>query len=117
MSQYKISNVSLEIDMEDADFQDKYVSAFNQIGETEKKLVKVGAVSDITRAYCDMYKEFFDYMFGLGTAESLFCGKANTRVCEETFDKFLGICNRQMQDAAKRRRQLKTKYIVPGKKK
>ena len=103
MSLFKINEVELEIDMEDADFQDKYQTAFDKMAETEKKLVKAGRAADITRAYCHMYFDLFDDIFGDGTADKIFNGKCKTSVCEEVYMQFIGECSRQVSAMMKHR--------------
>ena len=55
MSQWKYNNVELEIDMEDVEFQERYENAFNIMEEEEKKIKKDGKVSEITKAYCNLF--------------------------------------------------------------
>ena len=49
MSLWKWNNVELEVDFEDVDFQERYEKAFEKIEETEKELLKIGKLSDITK--------------------------------------------------------------------
>ena len=51
MSQVIINDVELDIDMEDADFQERYEAAFEKMSGAEKKLQKAGKASEITRGY------------------------------------------------------------------
>ena len=115
MSQWKYNDVVLEIDMDDADFQEKYENAFNRMGETEKELVKVGTLSGITREYCKMFYQLFDDIFGEGTGNRLFGGKYNCRVVEETYDSFIDHCKRDVETINKRRANTTKKYKVVSK--
>lgn len=116
MSQYYINGVELQIDMEDADFQEKYQAAFEQMEVTEKGLQKTGKLSDITRSYCDMFYQLFDNIFGAGTGNKLFGGRHNSKECDEVYTKFISICKEQTEAANKRRMQMTGKYL-PKKKK
>lgn len=90
MSQWKVrEDLTLEIAMDDVEFQEKYEKAFNSLGEKEKKLQKAGKVSEISRAYCKMFYELFDDIFGSGTGDNIFEGKMNTTLCEKVYDSFI----------------------------
>ena len=110
MSQYKINNVELEIDMDDYEFQKKYEDAFDILGEEEKELQKVGKKSEITLGYCKMFYHLFDNIFGEGTGVKLFNGKYNLRVINETYDEFLQICSKQAKESRESTDRLINKY-------
>ena len=112
MSQWKWNDVVLEIDMEDVDFQEKYESAFARMGETEKELQKIGKLSDITKAYCQMFFDLFDDIFGEGTSNRLFGSKRNMRLVDECYDSFISECARQVKEANKKRMAHAKKYAV-----
>lgn len=107
---YKIKGVELEIDMDDADFQEKFDEAVKRMGEEEREVSKKTVAHEATRAYCDMYDHFFDAIFGSGTSESMFGKKKNSRVREEAYDQFLGITNKQVIQTAERRKQMAAKF-------
>lgn len=110
MSLWKWNDVELEIDMEDADFLEKYEKAFDVMGIQEEKLQKTGSQSTIVKEYCNMFYRLFDDIFGEGTGDKLFEGKRNTRICEECYDSFIVECKRCVQDANKRRTSMLNKY-------
>lgn len=112
MSQWKYNNVELEIDMEDVGFQERYENAFNIMEEEEKKIKKDGKVSEITKAYCNLFWNLFDNIFGSGTADKLFEGKVNSRLCDECYDSFLSFCKAQVVQVGKKRAQRLSKYNV-----
>lgn len=115
MSQWKYNDVVLEVDMEDVDFQEKYENAFIKMGETEKRLQKIGSLSGITKEYCQMFYQLFDDIFGSGTGAKLFNGKYNLRLVDEAFDSFLGHCKKEVDSVNKRRMNTVKKYKVVNK--
>ena len=110
MSLWKWNDVELDIDMEDADFIEKYEKAFNEMDKREKELQKIGAQSRIVRAYCEMFYKLFDSIFGDSTAEKLFSGKRNARMCEECYDSFISECKNSVAQSNKRRDAMSKKY-------
>lgn len=112
MSLYKLNGVEVDIDMEDYEFQQKYEKAFSQMDKEEKEIQKTGKLSEITKAYCNMFYHLFDNLFGEGFGEKLFKGKFNTRVVEETYEEFLNICKEQIITSNKRKANITNKYAV-----
>lgn len=115
MSLWKWNDVELEVDMEDADFQEKYENAFEKMGVTEKELQKIGSMSQITRNYCRMFYQLFDDIFGEGTGEKLFKGKYNARQVDEAYLSFIDHCKREVDEANKRKATRFKKYKVGNK--
>lgn len=95
MSLYTINNVELEIDLEDYDFQKRYEDAFEKMGEKENSLQKVGKSSEITREYCQMFRDLFDDIFGAGTSGKMFGEKYNIRLVNDVYDEFISVCKEQ----------------------
>ncbi|WP_302695099.1 DUF6673 family protein [Blautia argi] len=112
MSLWKWNDVELEVDFEDADFQEKYEKAFDKLEGIEKELQKTGKLSEITKKYCEMFWMLYDDIFGEGTAEALFHGKKNSRVCEECYDSFIAFCTEQVKEINKKRNSRFAKYKV-----
>lgn len=116
MSQWKWNDVELEVDMEDADFQEKLEKAYEIMGEEEQKLQKVGRSSDITRSYCNMFYSFFDFVFGEGMGAKLLGEKRNSRVVDECYGSFFAFLKAESEKVNKRRLSYVQKYKVKGKK-
>ena len=112
MSLWKWNNVELEIDMEDVEFQERYENAFQHLEEKEKKLVKTGKLSEISKSYCKMFWDLFDELFGEGTAQRLFEGKMNTGLCNKCYDSFISYCQKQVNEINKKRSSRFAKYKV-----
>lgn len=107
---YKIKGVELEIDMDDADFQKKFHDSIKKMEEDEKEVSKHSSAHEVTIAYCDMYDNFFDRIFGNGTSDKMFGKKKNSRFREEAYDQFLGIANKQVIQTSERRKQMAAKF-------
>lgn len=116
MSQWKWNDVALEIDMGDVNFQERFESAFEHMSDSENSLVKEGKLSDITRAYCKLFYDLFDDIFGKGTGEKLFDCKFSSTVCEDCYDSFIAFCNNQTVQINKKRAQRFAKYGVKKRK-
>lgn len=112
MSIWKWNDVELEVDMEDADFQEKYEDAFQRMEVKEKELQKAGKLSEITKSYCEMFWELFDDVFEQGTANRLFNGKKHSGLCEECYDSFISFCSNQIKEINKKRNNRFAKYKV-----
>lgn len=110
MSLWKWNNVELEIDMEDADFLEKYEKAFDVMGLQEEKLQKTGSQSAIVKEYCNMFYRLFDDIFGEGTGDKLFDGKKNVRACEECYMSFIAECKKGVLEANKRKNAMMNKF-------
>lgn len=90
MSQkWEYNGVTLEVDLQDADFAASYEKAFARLEESEKEMQKVGMNSEMIRGYCNLFYQLFDDIYGDGTGERLFSGKKNARMCDEAYRNFL----------------------------
>lgn len=75
MSQWEFNNFETEIDFTDADFMEKFEGCYEKMAEESEKVPKVGKVSEITRAQCKVFDDFYDRLFGNGTSGKMFLGK------------------------------------------
>ena len=74
-----INNVELEADFLDADFMERYEAAAAEMQERANaaKERKWARSSDAMKEICAYINEFFDAVFGAGTAEKIFGGRNN----------------------------------------
>lgn len=110
LTTWEINGLELELDIEDAETSEKYFSAFEKMEQREKEIQKNGKHSEFIKAYSNMFYELFDNLFGIGTAEKIFDGKKNARLCDEVYDNFLSFVKKQSEEALNRRNSIKTKY-------
>lgn len=110
MRTWEYNGVKLEVDLQDADFAERYEKAFNRMGEDEKKVPKDGTNSELIRAYCSLFYHLFDDIYGEGTSERLFGGKKNAGMCDEAYGAFIQAAQQCNADAAQRRNAFYSKY-------
>ena len=110
MSQWKINDLEFEVLLDDADFVERYESAFSKLEEKEKCLQKTGKASDIVRGYCKMFYELFDDIFGKGTGDKLFKGRMSASLCEEVYESFIEHCSNEAKRIAARKQKMLNKY-------
>ena len=104
MSQkWEYNGVTLEVDLQDADFAASYEKAFARMEESEKELQKVGMNSEMIRGYCNLFYQLFDDIYGDGTGERLFSVKKNARMCDEAYRNFLTAAKKDADDARNQR--------------
>lgn len=118
MAKWKWNDVELEVDLEDADFIERYEKAFNRMEETEKTVLTVGSLSERCKAYCEMFFQLFDDLFGDDTSKMLFGGKKNMGLVDECYESFLAFAKKEMEEVNKRRAARITKlskYTVKSK--
>lgn len=84
-----INGIDLELDLLDADVMEKYQNLNREIAEKIKEPTQYQNIStaDGMRKQCRYIEEFFDKLFGAGTAEKLFGGGNNLGVRAEAFAK------------------------------
>lgn len=114
MSLWKWNGVELEINMNKVEFQKKYEKAFDVLGEEEKRLQSVGTISGFSEAYCKMFFDLFDNIFGEGTSEKLFKGEMDTELVEDCYDSFLEVCKKDVDAINRKRAARVSKYKPKG---
>ncbi len=111
MSQkWTYNGVELEVDLQDADFAERYEKAFQKMGEAEKDLQKIGSNSEMIRGYCRMFNNLFDDIYGSGTSEKLFGGRMNSGHCDEAYTLFLDAARACNAEAQQRRNAFASRY-------
>ena len=101
MSLFKFGNLEAEIDFTDADFWGNLEEA-KQLLEKEVAMVpKTGKASDIIRAQCWCYFNFFDRIIGEGAHEDMFCGKTSLKLCLEAGEALAEFDNAETENLTK----------------
>lgn len=108
---WEINGVSLELDLEDADVMERYEKAFDIMAESEKTLPKDGRASERIRAYCKLFADLFDNIFGAGTSEKIFKGvPVSAAAYEDVYTSFLDAVKAMKMSSVQRRAQMLEKY-------
>ncbi len=93
---WEINGQNLELDMENADVQERYENAFEKLSEEENQIKKDGKMSEFTRSYCNLFNRLYDRIFGEGTSEKIFAGiPVSISKYIEIYDSFLEFVKRQ----------------------
>lgn len=108
---WEINGISLPFDLEDADVMERYEKAFEAMAAEEKAIRIDGRASGRLRAYCMLYRNLFDQLFGEGTADKIFAGQPmSAAVHEEAYTNLLDFVRAQTAAANERRIALLNKY-------
>ena len=108
---WEINGLSLEIDLRDADCMERYENAFDKMSEEEKQVPKDGRGSVRIRAYCRLFRDLYDRIFGEGTSEKIFKDiPDNTDLYDEIYFKFLDFVTAQKNAAVEAKSEKMTKY-------
>lgn len=108
---WEINGLSLELDMEDAEVQERYENAFEQMAEEEKTIKNDGKMSEFTRSYCNLFIRLYDRIFGEGTSEKIFAGvPVSITRYTEIYEDFLEFVGHQVSDANTHIKEKLAKY-------
>lgn len=93
---WETNGTSFEFDVTDADDCERYENALEKLRKNEQNIKKDGKESEIIRAFCKMFGEFFDEVLGEGASEKIFAGKKTSfTVYLEVYDDFLAFVRGQ----------------------
>lgn len=108
---WEINGLSLELDLEDADCMERYENAFDEMKKEENEAPKDGKASARIRAYCRLFRDLYDRIFGEGTSEKIFRDiPDNTDLYDEIYFKFLDFVTAQKNAAMEAKAEKMTKY-------
>lgn len=111
MKTWKINGLELTLDMEDADTAERYESAFEVMMKEENETRNIAKLSKKIRAYCRIFRNLYDRIFGEGTSAKIFenvpenCAEYDKIYCD-----FLDFVKNQQSDSAQRRSGILAKY-------
>lgn len=108
MSRWKFGKFEAEVDFTDADFMDALEEAQEQLVIQSKETPKVGKKSDIIRAQVGCFAQFFDHIFGPGTSEKMYEGRASLELAIQSAESF----SRFGEQEGRRMDQNYSKYYV-----
>lgn len=96
----KIFNVEVDFDFADADDLERFEKEYPT---TQKKLEEIkwdnSKASETIRQFCMVIREFFDNVFGKGTANAVFGEKSNYRDCLKAFKEVADEKDKQDKEA------------------
>lgn len=110
---WKINDIEFELDMEDAETNEKYQNALETLKNTSlpTKKDKDFSAAKYIRAYCQAFRNLYDNIFGDGSSEKIFIGiKDNTRLYDEVYANFLEFVSAQTKECENRTNKIKLKY-------
>lgn len=107
---WEINGLSYELDLQDAETAERYEDAFDKMADEEKNLSKAGKLSERIRAYCDLFTNLYDRLFGEGSGKAILGNKANIRVCNEIYDDFLAFVAKQRDETLAFQNNVVNKY-------
>ncbi|MBR3422695.1 MAG: hypothetical protein IKG98_11660 [Ruminococcus sp.] len=108
---WKINGQSFAFDNQDAEYMKRYEDAFDRMSEEARTLPKDGKASDRIIAYCQVFKNLFDRIFGEGAAEKIYKGvPANVERYNEIYENFLDFVQECNNEGAKKYANLISKY-------
>ena len=107
-----INGVDLLVDAEDADFMERYQSAYNELAAKPPASIESDPSSAI-RQYCQIYRDFFRTLFGAAMSEKVFAGLPdNARAYDSIFETLLQKIMEQRMAAVLRLAEAKKKYAA-----
>lgn len=109
-TKWEINGLTFELELEDAETAERYEDAFDQMDVEEKAMPKDGKPSAQIRAYCKLFENLYDRIFGEGSGKAILGDKANTRICNEVYDSFLAFVSKQKNEVLAAQNSLVNKY-------
>lgn len=106
---WSINGCELEIDMEDAETAEGYLSALKVLENARN--TEISDISEGIRTYCKTFREFYDTFLGEGTSEKIFAGiNDNRRKYDEVFESLLDVISRQRVESKGRMSKIARRY-------
>lgn len=108
---WEINGQILELDLDNADVMERYEKAFDLMGEEENNIPRDGRFSDQIRAYCKLFRDLFDRIFGEGASEKIFSGiPLSISAYDEVYISFLNYVKGQITASLKAQTDRLAKY-------
>lgn len=111
LKHWNIKGLKLAFDNQNAEFMKRYEDAFDCMIEESKALPKDGKASERIIAYCQVFRNLFDNMFGEGTSEKLYADvPMSIESYDEIYENFLDFVRECNAESAKKRADFMSKY-------
>ena len=111
-----VCGVDLEMDIYDVDFYEKFESEVRNVNHKVNEIPskRGDTAAQQLRRQCKAVKEFFDAVFGTGTADKLFHGKNNIKDCTVAYQTVINAAGAAMsaynEETTKAFDEIRTKY-------
>lgn len=112
MSTFSYNGTELELDLLDAVWMEKYEKANDAlVSRAEEAAGKEDLKAyESMRTQCSIINDFFDNLFGRGTAEKLFGNNENVKIRFDAYD----LINQMVTDATKELNEIARRYKKPA---
>ena len=106
---WSINGCEFEVDMEEAETAERYLSALKVLENAENR--QVSNIAEKIHEYCKTFREFYDVFLGEGTSEKIFSGiNDNSRKYDEIFESLLDVISRQRAESEGRMSGIARRY-------
>lgn len=107
---WAINGHEFELDMEDAETAERYLSAMEVLENA--KSTDFGNIAEKIRIYCKSFREFYDVLLGENASEKIFAGiNDNCRKYDEVYTSLLNFIAEQRAVSSNRMNEIAKKYI------
>ncbi len=110
LTHWNYNGTTLTLDVQDVDTIERYEEAFAALSVEEKAIPKDGKKSVQIRAYCRMFRNLFNALFGEGTDVKMFGEKDNAREMTECYESFLQFVANQHAVLAEAQSRIVTRF-------
>lgn len=107
---WSINDHEFFLDLQDAGTVEHCEAAFAAMGEREKALPKDGKTSVRIRAYCQLFRDLFDDVFGEGSAQKIYGDTYNARIATEVYENFLDFMASQQNALSETQNRITVRY-------
>ena len=108
---WEINGQHFAFDNQDAECMKRYEDAFDAMLEESNALPKDGKASERIIAYCQVFRNLYDRLFGEGSAEKIFADvPMNIERYNEIYENFFDFVQECNNEGAKKYADLISKY-------
>lgn len=106
---WKVNGCEFELDMEDAETAERYLSAMEVLENA--KSADFSNIAEKIRAYCKTFRDFYDVLLGGNASGKIFAGiNDNCRKYDEIYSSLLDFIAEQRAVSADRMNEIAKKY-------
>lgn len=107
---WKINECEFELDMEDADTSERYLSAMEALKNYD--FSEAVNIAEKIHKYCDVFRKFYDVLLGEGASAKIFNGiKDNKRKYDAVYESLLEFISNQRIASDKRMNEIAQRYL------